>query len=54
MLGQRAIYHQGWLANTVHPPISGWSNFAHDVWELYNLQQDRAQMNNIAGQYPTS
>ena len=52
MLGQRAIYHQGWLANTVHPPISGWSNFAHDVWELYNLQQDRAQMNNIAGQYP--
>ena len=52
MLGQRAIYHQGWLANTMHPPISGWGNFAHDVWELYNLQEDRAQMNNIAGQYP--
>ncbi len=52
MLGQRAIYQQGWLANTVHPPISGWSNFAHDVWELYNLQEDRAQMNNIAGQCP--
>lgn len=52
MLGQRAIYHQGWLANTVHPPISGWSNFAHDVWELYNLQEDRAQMNNVAGQHP--
>jgi arylsulfatase A-like enzyme len=52
MLGQRAIYHQGWLANTVHPPISGWSNFAHDVWELYNLQEDRAQMNDISGQYP--
>lgn len=52
MLGQRAAYHQGWLANTVHPPISGWSNFAHDVWELYNLQEDRAQTNDIAGQYP--
>jgi arylsulfatase A-like enzyme len=52
MLGQRAIYHQGWLANTVHPPISGWGNFAHDVWELYNLQENRAQMNDIAGQYP--
>ena len=24
MLGQRSIYHQGWLACTVHPPISGW------------------------------
>jgi arylsulfatase A-like enzyme len=52
MLGQRAIYHQGWLANTVHPPISGWGNFAHDVWELYNLKEDRAQMNDISGQYP--
>jgi arylsulfatase A-like enzyme len=52
MLGQRAIYYQGWLANTVHPPISGWSNFAHDILELYNLQQDRAQMNNVAEQYP--
>ena len=52
MLGQRAIYHQGWLANTMHPPISGWGNFAHDVWELYNLEEDRAQMNDISGQYP--
>jgi arylsulfatase len=24
MLGIRAIYHDGWLANTLHPPISGW------------------------------
>ena len=23
MLGQRAIYHDGWLANTLHPPMSG-------------------------------
>jgi len=52
MLGQRAIYHQGWLANTVHPPISGWGNFGRDVWELYNLEEDRAQMNNVAAQYP--
>jgi arylsulfatase len=50
MLGQRAIYHKGWLANTVHPPLSGWSNFGHDVWELYNLQEDRAQMHNLADQ----
>ena len=50
MLGQRAIYHQGWLANTVHPPLSGWGNYEHDVWELYNLKEDRAQMQNLAGE----
>jgi arylsulfatase A-like enzyme len=52
MLGQRAIYHQGWLANTLHAPLSGWSNFTHDTWELYNLKADRSQMNNVATLYP--
>jgi hypothetical protein len=52
MLGQRAMYHQGWLANTVHPPLSGWGNYARDVWELYNLKEDRSQMNNVADQHP--
>jgi arylsulfatase len=52
MLGQRALYHQGWLANTLHPPISGWGNFDQDVWELYHLEQDRAQTQNLADQEP--
>jgi arylsulfatase A-like enzyme len=52
MLGQRAIYHEGWLANTLHPPLSGWGNFASDVWELYNLREDRSQVKNIADQHP--
>jgi arylsulfatase A-like enzyme len=52
MLGQRAIYHDGWLANTVHPPISGWGNFDQDEWELFNLAEDRAQSKNLAAQYP--
>jgi arylsulfatase len=52
MLGQRAIYHEGWLANTVHPPMSGWGNFARDDWELYNLDEDRSQVNNVAERYP--
>ncbi len=25
MLGASAFYRDGWLANTLHPPISGWS-----------------------------
>jgi arylsulfatase len=52
MLGQRALYHQGWLANTLHPPISGWSNFDRDVWELYHIEQDRAQTKNLVGDEP--
>jgi arylsulfatase len=52
MLGMRALYHQGWLANTLHPPISGWGNFDQDVWELYNLAEDRAQTRNLAAEHP--
>jgi arylsulfatase len=52
MLGMRALYHQGWLATTLHPPISGWSNFAHDEWELYDLRADRSQLHNLATDHP--
>ncbi|RZL81617.1 MAG: arylsulfatase [Rhodococcus sp. (in: high G+C Gram-positive bacteria)] len=52
MLGQRSLYHEGWLACSLHPPISGWGNFHHDVWELYNLDEDRAQSHNLADSEP--
>ena len=52
MLGQRSIYHQGWLACSVHPPISGWGNYEKDEWELYNLEDDRAQTTDLAAQEP--
>ncbi len=52
MLGMRALYHEGWLANTLHPPISGWGSFEKDVWELYDLSKDRSQMRNLAAEQP--
>ncbi|MFF3607694.1 sulfatase-like hydrolase/transferase [Streptomyces sp. NPDC002463] len=52
MLGQRSIYHEGWLACTVHPPLSGWGDFAHDRWELYDLTKDRAQSTDVAAREP--
>jgi arylsulfatase len=52
MLGQRSIYHDGWLASTVHPPLSGWGNFEGDEWELYHLETDRAQTRNVAADHP--
>jgi len=52
MLGMRAIYHEGWLANTLHPPISGWGHYELDQWELYNLLEDRSQMRDLAAEHP--
>ncbi len=52
MLGQRSIYHEGWLACTVHPPLSGWGHFDQDVWELYDLEHDRSQSTDVADQHP--
>jgi arylsulfatase A-like enzyme len=52
MLGQRALYYQGWLVSTVHPPVSGWGRYEHDVWELYNLKKDRSQMHNLVDKNP--
>ncbi len=52
MLGMRALYHQGWLATALHPPISGWGHFDDDVWELYDLRTDRSQLHNLAAEKP--
>ena len=52
MLGQRSIYHEGWLACTVHPPLSGWGGFEKDEWELFHLETDRSQSRNLAAQEP--
>ena len=55
MFGNRAIYHQGWVAATRHsipwllvenPPLS------HDVWELYDVDRDFSQANDLAAQNP--
>ncbi len=52
MLGQRSIYHDGWLACTVHPPLSSWGNFDKDEWELFHLETDRSQSTNVAADHP--
>jgi arylsulfatase len=52
MLGQRALYEDGWLAATLHPPLSGWGKFDQDVWELYHVAADRSQSTNVAAVEP--
>lgn len=56
MLGNRAIYHKGWLAGCLHgrlPWEMGQSvPFDTDTWELYNLEEDFSQANDVVDKYP--
>ncbi|MBK6483125.1 MAG: arylsulfatase [Chitinophagaceae bacterium] len=55
MIGNRAIYHEGWFAGTIHK--APWEAaprrpLAEDVWELYNVTEDFSQANNLAEKNP--
>ena len=56
MFGNRAIYHDGWVAATRHStPWLATANlpkFSEDRWELYNVAQDFSQANDLAAQNP--
>ena len=52
MLGSRAIWHEGWKAVSTHPTVAGWSHFNDDTWELYNVEVDRAELHDLAGEHP--
>jgi len=60
IFGSLGVYHNGWFAG-VPGPRKPWSNempdFANwdpskDTWELYNLEKDYSQSNNIAKENP--
>lgn len=57
MMGNRAIYHDGWLASST-PPSAPWSKQPTSAlpsdyeWELYDLRADFAQGNDIASLHP--
>ncbi|MEM8957861.1 MAG: arylsulfatase [Pseudomonadota bacterium] len=52
MLGTRGIWADGWKAVAVHAPLTGTGNFDEDVWELYHVDEDRSESNNLADQEP--
>ena len=56
MFGNRALYHDGWLASAFHG-ITPWSldskhGYDQDNWELYDLRSDFSQANDLAQKYP--
>jgi arylsulfatase len=55
IFGNRAIYHDGWLAGTVHR--AAWEfkvrrPLEDDVWELYEAQSDFSLSNDLAAKNP--
>jgi arylsulfatase A-like enzyme len=57
MVGNRAIYHDGWVAATT-PPVPPWMLGATMPalgdyhWELYNVAKDYSENNDLAAQMP--
>lgn len=57
MLGNRAIYSDGWVAATT-PPIAPWVSIAKPidindyVWELYHVADDYSEADNLADKEP--
>ena len=61
IMGSRAIYHDGWMASAfgprvpwvpgLPPGIREWTP-DRDTWELYNLDEDWTQNNDLAATMP--
>lgn len=55
MLGNRALYEDGWIASARHmtPWVKPYAeDFDGDRWELYNLDEDFSQSEDLAAAYP--
>jgi hypothetical protein len=55
MFGNRAIYHDGWLARTLHraPWQTGKQKpLESDTWDLYNVREDFSLSRNLAAEQP--
>jgi arylsulfatase A-like enzyme len=55
IFGNRGIYHDGWLAHTVHR--AAWEMtprrpFLEDKWELYRVEEDFSSANELAAKHP--
>jgi arylsulfatase len=56
MFGNRAVYDNGWIATCRHGRLP-WENmgsaeFDKDEWQLYNLDDDFSEANDLAGRNP--
>ena len=56
MMGNRALYHDGWVAACRHGKLpwqtSGSFTFDDDVWELYHIDEDFSEFHDLAAKNP--
>jgi arylsulfatase A-like enzyme len=55
IFGNRGVYHNGWFAGTIHKaPWEGAPRhqLKDDVWELYNINEDFSETNDLAASNP--
>jgi arylsulfatase len=55
MFGNRAVYHDGWFAGTIHSEPWAFQPrhpLAEDVWELYHVTDDFSLAHDLAAQNP--
>ena len=56
MFGNRAVYHEGWIAAARHGRLpwenSGSYDFENDKWELYDVDHDFSESNDLSAKYP--
>lgn len=55
MIGNRALYHEGWYARVIHK--APWeyqprATLENDIWELYDTTQDFSLVNDLSGKHP--
>ncbi len=55
MFGNRAMYHDGWLARTIHK--APWEHhprrgLTEDIWELYDTRNDFSLVNDLSEEHP--
>lgn len=55
MFGNRAVYHEGWYARTIHR--APWEStprrpLAEDIWQLYDTSKDFSLINDLAQEQP--
>jgi arylsulfatase len=52
MLGTRGIWEDGWKAASLHAPLTSKGHFDQDGWQLYHVDVDRSESQDLAKQNP--
>ena len=52
MVATRGIWHKGWKAATEHAPFVDTGHFDTEPWQLFHVDEDRAEAHDLAAKYP--